>query len=134
MTVEEYNKLLTEYELVSELIEKADEYGLEHSHPLVQYLFQKHLSHPDSIISMENRFNTYLSEDMLKHSKPANLPLYRIFKTKTEIGYIDIRATSIKEALALSAFKTKFYIPIAETATYITNYDRTGIHNSPLSS
>ena len=134
MTVEEYNKLLTEYELVSELIEKADEYGLEHSHPLVQYLFRKHLSHPDSIISMENRFNACLEEDILKHSNTTDISLYRIFKTKTETGYIDVRAASIKEALTLSNFKTQFYVPIVETTTYITNYDRTGIHNSPLSS
>lgn len=135
MTTKEYDKLLIEYELVKDIIDKADEYGLSYTHPLMQYLYLKNICHPDCTVNMENKFYDMLEKDMLENAKPVepNTKLFRIFKTKTETGYIDVRATSMEEALTLSEFKTQFYIPIVETATYVTNYDRTGIHNSPLS-
>lgn len=136
MTTKEYDKLLIEYELVRDIIDKADKYGLSYTHPLMQYLYSKNICHPDCIVNMNNKFYDILEKDMLENAKPVepNTKLFRIYKTKTETGYIDVRAATIKEALILSDFKTQFYLPIVETTTYVTNYDRTGIHNSPLSS
>ena len=146
MTTKESDKLLIEYELVRDIIDKADKYGLSSTHPLMQYLYSKNINtinlysknicYPDCIINMNNKFYDILEKDMLGNAKPVepNTKLFRIYKNKTETGYIDVRAVTIKEALILSDFKTQFYIPIVGTTTYITNYDRTGIHNSPLSS
>ena len=127
MTTKEYDALLVEYELVQDIINKADEYGLNFTHPLMQYLYLKKICHPDCTVSMENRFYYMLEKDMLANAKPVepNTKLFRVYKTKTETGYIDIRATSMEEALVLSEFKTQFYLPLEGTEQYVTDLSRT---------
>ena len=127
MTTKEYDRLLVEYELVQDIINKADEYGLNYTHPLMQYLYLKNICHPDCTVSMENRFYDILEKDMLENAKPVepNTKLFRVYKTKTETGYIDIRATSMEEALVLSEFKTQFYLPLEGTEQYVTDLSRT---------
>ena len=127
MTTKEYDKLLTEHALVEDIIAKADKYGLSSTHPLMQYLYLKNVCHPDHTVSMENQFYNMLEKDMLANAKPVepNTKLFRIYKTKTETGYIDIRATSMEEALVLSEFKTKFYLPLEGTEQYATDLSRT---------
>ena len=134
MTTKEYNKLLIEWELVQYIINKADEYGIDHSNPLMQYLFRKNICHPDHIVKMENRSYAMLEEDMLANSKPEDhsTNVYRVYKTKTETGYIDIRATSMEEAITLSEFKTQFYLPLDGTEQYTTDVDRTKAQTSCL--
>ena len=126
MTTKEYDKLLVEYKLVQDIINKAEEYDLNHTHPLMQYLYLKNVCHPDCTVSMENKFYDMLEKDMLENAKPVepNTKLFRVYKTKTETGYIDIQATSMEEALILSEFKTQFYLPLEGTEQYVTDLSR----------
>ena len=66
---EEYNKLLSQYNLAQKLLGYLDSIGVQFTSPIMQYLQRKYGTHPDCVVNMETAYYNLLSADLLKHQK-----------------------------------------------------------------